>query len=408
MQGDVFDKCFQNQGNFPELNNFSDHYLVEPQLESPVAARMLFQGKEKIIWSINNYIGLAGHPEITKAAQDALKVWGMSSPMGSRLMTGDTPAHNELEKKLANFCEKPSALLYSFGYLGVIGTISGLISRGDVVLIDSLSHACIIDGATLAQAKSGMRLRPFKHNDMEDLEEQLKEVSAENKGGALIITEGVFGMHGELGNLPAICALKEKYGARLFVDDAHGFGVMGKNGHGTGEHFGVQDKIDLYYGTFTKAFALLGGVVTGEQAITAYIKFNSRTSVFSRSLPLIIVQSIAKAIDLATNHPENRKQMWHITHKLQTGLKALGFNLGKTESPVTPVYVPSGDVKLAIEMTRLLRDEYNIFVTAVTYPVVQKGVTLYRLIPTAKHQDEDVELTLKAFEAVRDRLKLKL
>jgi glycine C-acetyltransferase len=233
-------------------------------------------------------------------------------------------------------------------------------------------------------------------------------VKEENKGGALIITEGVFGMHGELGNLRDVCALKNKYGARLFVDDAHGFGVMGANGHGTGEHFGVQDQIDLYYGTFTKAFALLGGVAAAPKEVTSYIKFNSRTSIFSRSLPLVLVQAIAAAVDVAIAHPENRARMWHVAHKLQNGLRELGFDLGKTESPVTPVYVPSGDTLLAIQMTHLLRDEYNIFVTPVTYPVVQKGVTLYRLIPTAAHTDEEVDLTLKAFKEVRDRLKLKL
>jgi len=404
MKTDLFEKCFANSGNFPELKNETDHYLIEPRLDSPVGPRMMFQGKEKIMWSVNNYLGIANHPEITQAALKTLQTWGMSSPMGSRLMTGDSEFHEALEKKLAEYCQKPAALLCPFGYLGVIGTIPSLISRGDTILIDSLSHASIVDAAILAQEKSGIRLHPYKHNDMNDLESQLSSIATKYTGGALIVTEGVFGMHGDLGNLKDICLLKEKYGARVFVDDAHGIGVMGKNGRGTGEHFGIQDKIDLYYGTFTKAFGLMGGVVTGDKQIIDYIKFNSRTTIFSRSAPLVQVEAISKAVDIAFNNQKNLLQLRHIAKRLQDGLKKLGYNLGNTESPITPVYIPNGDMKLAIKITRFLRDEHDIFVTPVTYPVIPRGTILCRMIPTALHTDEDVDTTLHAFKMLREKI----
>ena len=324
--------------------------------------------------------------------------------MGSRMLTGNTQKHLELEQRLAKFCQKPASIVFNYGYMGVLGSISALIEQKDQIIIDSQSHACIVDSALLSSV--GKQFRIFNHNDLESLESQLKAANQARRGGILIVTEGVFGMSGEVAPLPEICALKEQYGARLMVDDAHGFGVMGKTGKGTGEYLNIQSQIDLYFGTFAKSFAAIGGVTAGEEMVVDYIRYNARTNVFAKSLPLIYVEAVTAALNLIEHEPELREQMWRIAKSLQSGLRELGFNLGKTQSPITPVYVPAGDEKTGQEIMRMLREEYGVFVSGVTYPVVPQGIFLFRLIPTASHTDEDVDITLKAFKAIRDQFKI--
>jgi glycine C-acetyltransferase len=367
---------------------------------------MGFEGREVIMWAINNYLGLATSPEVHRAAQAALKEWGTGTPMGSVMLTGNTEHHIALEKRLAAFLGKPSATIFNYGYLGVIGSIASLVGPDDVVIMDKLCHASIVDGTHLASI--GKRFRPFKHNDMENLEFHLKGARRNTKGGVLIVTEGVYGMRGDIADLRGICALKEKYGARLFVDDAHGFGVMGPSGRGAGEHLGVQERIDLYFGTFAKAFAAIGGVTAGEEAPVRWIKYNSRPNVFAKSLPLIYVAAVSAALEQVQTRPELRERMWAVTRRLQDGLVKLGFDIGDTASPITPVYVPAGSLQTAMAMIKTLRQDYGVFVSGVTYPVVPPGVVMFRMIPTAAHTDRDVDVTLEAFRSLRDKLKLDL
>ena len=402
---DLFDKCRTDSGYFGAFRARRDMYFTQPVLEGAPGPHMRFQGKNVIMWAINNYLGIAAREDVKQVGVEAMKEFGPGSPMGSRLLTGNTKHHIQLERALADFLGKPAAILFNYGYLGVLGTISALIGKDDAVVIDSLSHASMIDATILASA--GRRFRPFKHNNMENLEFHLRGANRDRKGGILVVTEGVFGMKGNLARLPEICDLKEKYNARLFVDDAHAFGVMGPNGQGTGEHFGVQDRIDLYFGTFAKAFAAIGGVTAGEEDVIEYIRYNARTNVFAKALPLAYVKTVEKALAVVKD-PEPREKMWHIAKMLQQGLADLGYDIGDTESPITPVYVPSGDEKSAMGMISMLREEYGIFVSGVTFPVVPPGVVLFRMIPTAAHSEEDVEKTLDAFRKMRDRLSLDL
>ncbi len=403
---DLFEKCRTDAGYFGAFRARKDMYFSQPVLEGRVGPRMKFQGRDVIVWAINNYLGIAGRTELTAAASGALTAHGPSAPMGSRLLTGNTGEHIELERRFAAFCQKPGAIVFNYGYLGVLGTVSALVGPNDVVVIDSLSHASMIDATVLASA--GRRFRPFKHNDMEDLESHLRGAQKDRKGGILVITEGVFGMKGDLAKLPEICRLKEEYGARLFVDDAHGFGVMGAGGRGTGEHLGVQAGIDLYFGTFAKAFAAIGGVTAGASDVVEWIRYNARTNVFAKALPLVYVRTVEKALSIVETEPGLRERMWRIAHRLQSGLVAQGFDIGDTESPITPVYVVAGDEKMAMSMIVMLREQFGVFVSAVTYPVVPRGVVLFRMIPTAAHSEEDVDRTVEAFEKMRDAMKLDL
>ena len=328
--------------------------------------------------------------------------------MGSRVLTGNTEKHLALERKLAEFLQKPSAVLFNYGYLGVIGTITAMIGPSDMVLMDKLCHASIVDGTLLASM--GRRFRTFKHNDMDHLESRLQAANKNRKGGILIVTEGVYGFRGDVADLKGICALKEKYQARLFMDDAHGFGVMGENGIGAGEYCGVQDKIDFSFGTFAKAFAAIGGVTAGEETPIRYIKYNARTHVFAKSLPMVFVDAISASLDLIKNHPEYRERMWAIAKRLQDGFKELGYDIGDTVTPITPLYVPvpTDEQKMGMQMVRMLREDYGVFCSGVVYPVVPRGIAVFRMIPTAAHSEEDVDITLKAFAELRDRLKLDL
>jgi glycine C-acetyltransferase len=364
---------------------------------------MKFRGKEKIVWSLNNYLGLANHPEVRKADADAAAKFGLALPMGARMMSGNSDYHEQLERELAAFESKEDAILLNFGYQGIFSLIDTLCSRHDVIVYDAEDHACIIDG---------LRLHPghrfvYKHNDIEDCEKQLQRATAliekQNAGGILLITEGVFGMAGDQGNLKEIVALKSKYQFRLLVDDAHGFGTLGKTGAGAGEEQGVQDEIDLYFSTFAKSMASIGAFVAGPRNIIDYIRYNIRSQIFAKSLPMPLVIGNLKRLELLRNHPELKDKLWDNARKLQKGLRDKGFDIGKTDSVVTPIYMKGG-VEEATAMVMDLRENYNIFCSIVVYPVIPKGHIIYRLIPTAVHTDEEIALTLKAFEETKEKL----
>ncbi|HEB29562.1 MAG TPA: aminotransferase class I/II-fold pyridoxal phosphate-dependent enzyme [Spirochaetes bacterium] len=399
----VFDKCFKEGGYLGMFRAAKDKYYTRPILSLYPGTEMEFNGIKTIIWSLNNYLGLAENDEIKKIASEAAAEYGASAPMGSRMLTGNTVLHEKLEQKLAAFEEKESAILFNYGYLGVLGTLSAIVHRSDTIIIDKLSHACMIDGTFLA----GGKYRFYKHNDMNDLEKQLKTANKLGKGGTLIVTEGVFGMRGDLANLPALCDLKDQYGARLFVDDAHGCGVMGPNGKGTPEHFGLMDRVDLYFSTFAKSFAAIGGFTTGDTEVIRYIRYNARTQIFAKSLPMIYVKAVDATMDIIQKNPGFRTRLWEVAKKLQNGLREAGFHLGDIASPITPVYVP-GEPEVAMTIIKYLREQKGIFVSGVMYPVVPKGIILLRMIPTAAHTDEQIEKTLSAFRDLRDDFKLHL
>jgi glycine C-acetyltransferase len=403
---DLFDKCHGDGGYFGRYRAAGDNYVVQPILDSLPGPHMESGGRRVVMWGINSYLGLTGNPRIKAAALASVKQYSTSAPMGSRLLTGNTSKHEALERRLADYCGKAAAVLFNYGYLGVMGTISALIGPKDEVIIDKLSHASMIDGTILAMA--GRRFRPFRHNDMESLEQQLRAARKRGSGGILIVIEGVYGMRGDLADLPQITALARQYDARIFIDDAHGFGVMGAHGRGTAEHFGVQDEIDLYFGTFAKAFAAIGGVTAGEQDVCDYIRYNARSNVFAKSLPMVYVEALMATLDEIEAHPEYRERMWHIARLLQDGLRELGFDLGDTASPITPVYVPTDEEETGMAILQTLRDRFGIFCSGVTYPVTPRGVHLYRMIPTASHTEEDVARTLDAFKAIRDSFGLDL
>ncbi|MCB0718648.1 MAG: aminotransferase class I/II-fold pyridoxal phosphate-dependent enzyme [Bacteroidetes bacterium] len=403
---DLFAKCDTDKGYFGKYRLAGDKYFTQPVLEGPIGPRMRFDGRDVVVWSVNNYLGIANHPHVADRARATLETHGTWAPMGSRLLTGNTERHMALESRLAGFLGKESSIVFNFGYMGVIGTINALVEESDTVIIDSLSHACIVDGALLASR--GKQFRVFRHNDMESLEDQLRAANANRRGGVLVVTEGLFGMTGDLATLPEICDLKEQYDARLFIDDAHGFGIMGPTGAGTAEHLGVQDRVDLYFGTFAKSFAAIGGVTAGDRNVVDYIRYNARPNIFAKSLPMIYVESVDAAMDIVEAEGERRDQVWHISRKLQKGLIDLGFTVGSTESPITPVYIPAGDEETATRAMKLMRSEYGVFVSAVTYPVVPRGVVLFRLTATAAHTDQDVDETLEAFRMLRDQLGLAL
>lgn len=377
-------------------------YLAYPKLEGEIGPWMTFRGKKVLNWSINSYLGLANHPEIRKADTEAAAAYGLAAPMGSRLMSGHTSKHEEFEQKAAAFMQKEDAFLLNFGYQGCASIVHSLTDRKDVIVYDQLSHACIMDGMGLSMAKRFV----FAHNDMKQLEDRLekaKRITKETGGGILIITEGVFGMRGDLGQLDAIVELKKKYGARLFVDDAHGFGVMGDTGIGTGEYFGVQDQIDVLFNTFAKSMAGFGAFVCGDHYVIQYLRYNMRSQIYAKSLCYPMTVGAIKRLDMLQTRPELRQKLWNIVNKLQNGLKSRGFSIGNTKSPVTPVYL-KGSAITAVNMVKDLRENFDLFVSGVVYPVVERGVIILRIIPTAAHSESDVELTLDIFEKVREKL----
>lgn len=400
---DIFERLLKNSGPLGQHRERAHGYFSFPKLEGEIGSRMKFRGKEKIVWSLNNYLGLANHPEVRKADADAAAQFGLATPMGARMMSGNSNYHEQLEAELAEFVMKEDAILLNFGYQGMSSTIDALVGRHDVIVYDAESHACIIDGLRM---HAGHRY-VFKHNDMEDLDKQLARATAliekQKTGGILVITEGVFGMGGDQGKLKETVALKSKYEFRLLVDDAHGFGTLGKTGAGAGEEQGVQDEIDLYFSTFAKSMASIGAFLAGKKAIIDYIRYNIRSQIFAKSLPMPLVVGNLKRLELLRTRPELKENLWANVRKLQSGLKEKGFNIGKTDSPVTPIYM-NGGVEEATAMVMDLRENYNIFCSIVIYPVIPKGHIIYRLIPTAVHTNEDIDLTLKAFEETKKKL----
>jgi glycine C-acetyltransferase len=400
---DLFKKIEKDKGPLGQYMEEAHGYFAFPKLEGEIDPRMKFRGKEVLNWSLNNYIGLANHPEVRKADAEAAKEYGMAYPMGARMMSGQTSKHEELENNLADFVNKEDAFLLNYGYQGMLSIIDALVNRNDVIVYDSESHACILDGLRLHMGKRYV----FPHNNIENLEKQLQratKLAEKNCGGILVITEGVFGMAGDLGKLDEIVKLKEKYEFRLLVDDAHGFGTMGKTGAGAGEHFGIQDQIDVYFGTFAKAMAGIGAFVASDEYIINYLRYNMRSQTFAKSLPMPMVIGALKRLELLKNEPGLREQLWKVVNALQKGLRDAGFNLGVTESPVTPVYL-SGSVPEGTNITMDLRENYNLFCSIVAYPVIPKGELLLRLIPTASHTLEDVDYSIKAFKEVHKKLK---
>jgi len=403
---DLFEKCRTNQGYYGRQRVEDDHYFTRPILQAKADRIMEFEGKPRIMWSVNNYLGLAGNDEVNRVAIQAIQEYGVSSPMGSRMMTGNTLHHLDFERQLAEFTEKEAAILFNYGYMGVIGTISSLVGPDDIIVMDKLAHASIVDAAFLAPGQ----VRVFKHNNPADLESVLSRINKERKGGVLILVEGVYGMTGDLARLDEIAEIKERYGARLFVDDAHGWGVMGDQGRGTADYFGVQDKVDLYFGTFAKSFASIGGFTATTKEARDWISYNARTQVFAKSLPMVYVKSLQKTFELVTGGDENRKRMWENSGAMKEGLKELGYFVGRGNSPICSVFVPTGseDVEaIGKRMMRFLRDE-GVFVTAITYPVIPLGLCMFRIIPTAAHTAEDISQTLAAYKAMRDEFGLKL
>ncbi|MGB1988299.1 MAG: aminotransferase class I/II-fold pyridoxal phosphate-dependent enzyme [Flavobacteriales bacterium] len=399
---DLFDKIKNNRGPLGKHAKDAHGYFTFPKLEGEISNKMFFRGKEVLVWSINNYIGLSNHEEVRRADEQATKDWGLGYPMGSRMMSGNTNYHEQLENELSSFMKKEDTILLNFGYQGIMSSIDALVDRKDVIVYDSECHACIIDGVRLHQGKRFV----FPHNNIENFEKQLQraqKITDETDGGILVITEGVFGMSGDLGKLKEITALKAKYNFRLLVDDAHGFGTMGETGYGAGEHLGCHDEIDVYFGTFAKSMASIGAFISSTEDVVEYLRYNMRSQIFAKSLPMPITIGAIKRLELLQSKPELKANLWNIANSLQSGLRKAGFNLGNTESAVTPVYL-SGGVGEATNLTLDLRENFGIFCSIVTYPVVPKGVILLRLIPTAVHTLEDVNYTIESFSAIKDKL----
>jgi glycine C-acetyltransferase len=400
---DIFEKLTRHQGPIGQHRERAHGYFAFPKLEGEIGSRMKFRGKEMIVWSLNNYLGLANHPEVRKADAEGAAIYGLASPMGARMMSGNSNQHEQLERELSDFVSKEDTALLNYGYQGMVSIIDVLCGRHDVIVYDAECHACIIDGLRL---HAGHRY-VFKHNDLADFEKQVQRANAliekQSGGGVLVITEGVFGMAGDQGKLKEIVALKSKYKFRLLVDDAHGFGTLGKTGAGVGEEQLVQEDIDLYFSTFAKSMASIGAFVSGEKPIVDYIRYNIRSQIYAKSLPMSVVIGNLKRLELLRNNPSLKDKLWGNAQKLQEGLRKKGFDIGKTDSVVTPIYM-KGDIPEATAMVMDLRENYGIFCSIVVYPVIPKGHIIYRLIPTAIHTDQDIEATLAAFEATKKKL----
>lgn len=399
---DLFEKILKNYGPLGQYHNMGEGYFFFPKLEGEISNRMIFRGKERLVWSLNNYIGLGNHPEVRKADAEAAAQWGFAYPMGARMMSGQTKYHEQLEDQLAKFVNKEAAFLLNFGYQGMVSIIDALVDRNDVIVYDSEAHACIMDGLRLHMGKRFV----YPHNNIEKCEINLQratKLAAETGGSILVITEGVYGMVGDLGKLDEIVALKKKYNFRLLVDDAHGFGTMGKTGAGTGEHFGVQDDIDLYFATFAKSMASIGGFIAAPKEVINFLRYNLRSQIYAKSMPMPLVFGNMKRLELLKSEHHLREKLWKIVNALQTGLKERGFNIGNTQSPVTPVIL-SGTVAEATNLVFDLRENHNVFCSIVIYPVIPKGMILIRIIPTSYHTMEDVEYTLNAFSAIKEKL----
>jgi glycine C-acetyltransferase len=405
MALDIFEKIKANRGPIGQHAKGVHGYFTFPKLEGPIGNKMVFRGKECLVWSINNYLGLANHPEVRKADADAAANWGLAYPMGARMMTGQTSEHEALERELADFMEKEDSILLNFGYQGILSAIDCLVDRKDVIVYDSESHACIIDGVRLHAGKRYV----FQHNDMESFAKQMEratKLAGENGGGILVITEGVFGMAGDQGKLKEIAEFRTsgKFNFRLMVDDAHGFGTLGEKGMGVGEFQGVQKEIDVYFGTFAKSMASIGAFIASTEDIVEYLRYNMRSQMFAKALPMPLVIGARKRLELLRTQPALKENLWKITKALQSGLREAGFNIGHTNTPVTPVFL-EGSLAEATNITFDMRENYNIFCSIVVYPVVPRDVIMLRLIPTAVHTLEDVAYTIETFKKVQIGLK---
>jgi len=402
MSADIFAKIQANRGPLGQHAKASHGYFTFPKLEGDIGPHMVFRGKEKLNWSLNNYLGLANHPEVREADAAAAADYGFAMPMGARMMSGNSNYHEQLENELSAFVGKEDTILCNFGYQAILSSIDCLVDRHDVIVYDSESHACILDGVRLHMGKRYV----FKHNDVEDCEKQLHratKLAAETGGAILVITEGVFGMRGDQGKIKEIVELKKKFNFRLFVDDAHGIGTLGATGGGTGEEQGCQEGIDIYFGTFAKSFALIGGFISSDAQVVEYLRYNMRSQIFAKALPLPLVVGLLKRLELMRNQPELKNKLWEITNALQTGLKKAGFEIGPTNTCVTPVYL-NGSIPESTNLIYDLRENYNIFCSMVVYPVVPKGMIILRLIPTAVHTLEDVNYTIESFSKIIGKL----
>ena len=402
MITDLFEKFEKDAGPLGQHLKRAHGYFAFPILEGELGSRMKFRGVEKIVWSLNNYLGLVNHPEVRKIDTEATAKYGIGNPMGSRMMSGNTKLHEELEKVLADFVGREDAMILNFGYQGVMSCIDALVNRRDVIVHDSEAHACLVDGVRLHLGYS----YKFKHNDVEDCEKQLQraqKMAEKTGGGILLITEGVYGMSGTQGKIKEITALKSKYNFRILIDDAHGFGSMGATGAGTDEEQGCQDQVDVYFSTFVKSMGSIGAFIAGSKSVINYLRYNVRSQIFAKSLPVAAVEGLLKRMDMLKQMPELREKLWHNVNRLQNGLKERGFDIGNTNSPVTPIYM-KGDLPEATGMVMDIRENYNIFCSVVVFPVIPKGQIIFRLIPTASHSDDDTDITLDAFEAAKKKL----
>ncbi len=399
---DLFDRYYENKGPLGKWAELAEGYFVFPKLEGPISNRMHFKGKEVITWSVNDYLGLANHPEVRKVDAEAAAEYGSAYPMGARMMSGHTDLHEQLERELAQFVMKESAYLLNFGYQGILSTIDTLVGKDDVIVYDVDAHACVVDGVRLHLGKRFT----YKHNDIESLEKNIQraqKVAEQTGGGILVISEGVFGMRGEQGKLKEIAALKGKYKFRFLVDDAHGFGTLGKNGAGAGIEQGIQNEIDVYFATFAKSMASTGAFIAADKEIIDYLRYNMRSQMFAKSLQMQLVKGALKRLDMVRSQPEFKAKLWENVNALQNGLKANGFDIGKTQSCVTPVYL-KGSIPEAMALVKDLRENHGIFCSIVVYPVIPKGLILLRLIPTASHTLEDVNETIEGFASIREKL----
>lgn len=399
---DIFEKLKKNRGPLGQHAKESHGYFTFPKLEGPIGNKMTFRGKEVLVWSVNNYLGLANHPEVRKVDAEATEEWGLAYPMGARMMSGQTAMHERLEDELSEFMQKEDTFLLNYGYQGCMSAIEALVDRRDVIVYDSESHACMIDGVRLHMGKRYV----FQHNDMESFHKQLENAKNHCEttgGGILVVTEGVFGMAGDQGKLKEIVEFKKEYNFRLFVDDAHGFGTIGENGRGAGDHQGVHEEIDVYFGTFAKSMASIGAFVSADQHVIEYLRYNMRSQTFAKSLPMPLVMGALKRLELIRDNPSFQQNLWKIANALQSGLKEAGFDIGVTNSAVTPVFL-EGNLGEATNITLDLRENHNIFASIVVYPVVPKGTIMLRLIPTAVHTLEDVEYTIETFKKVKEKL----
>ena len=402
MSQDLFARIKEDKGPLGKWAKQAEGYYVFPKLEGPISNRMSFNGKKVVTWSINDYLGLANHPEVLKVDGEAAAEHGMAYPMGARMMSGHTIYHEQLEQECAAFVDKEASYLVNFGYQGMVSAIDALVTKNDIIVYDMDTHACIIDGVRLHAGKRFV----YKHNDMESFEKNIKrakKMADKTGGGILVISEGVFGMRGEQGRLKEIVSFKEEHGFRLLVDDAHGFGTLGKDGKGTGVEQGVQDEIDVYFATFAKSMAGIGAFFAGDKDVVQFLQYNMRSQMFAKSLPMAMVKGALKRLDMLRTMPELKAKLWENTNALQSGLRNAGFDLGTTQTCITPVFL-KGDIPEAMAMVNDLRENHGIFCSIVVYPVIPKGLIILRLIPTTTHTQEDIDDTITAFSAIREKL----